>query len=282
MNTNPDIRESIKRANLRGKKKEVGKYILDNHVECAFLTASELAERVGVSEPTVIRLATELGFSGYPDLQSALQSLCQQELTTLDRLEESENVEESADPGFQALSTDLDNLRKTLQGLDDETIHALVDEIIEADQVLVIGMGQAAPLASYFQKMLKTSLDHVVAITSNTAPYFEELVSATEDTLVFSIGFPRYVKRTVQCTKLAQQKGLFTAVLTDSQLSPLADHADLFLTARCRAISYIDSFTAPISLLGAIASTVAQERATDNKRKLEELEALWKQYGIFY
>lgn len=39
------------------------------------MTAAKLGDSVGVSESTVVRFAIELGFSGYPKLQKALQEL---------------------------------------------------------------------------------------------------------------------------------------------------------------------------------------------------------------
>jgi DNA-binding MurR/RpiR family transcriptional regulator len=81
-----DLLELIKSAQLSSKKKQVAKYIVDNYVEAAFLTAAELARRSSVSEPTVIRLAVDLGYTGFPEMRSALQDKVQSKLTTLSRL----------------------------------------------------------------------------------------------------------------------------------------------------------------------------------------------------
>ena len=67
---------------------------------------------------------------------------------------------------------------------------------------------------------------------------------------------------------------------TDSELSPLVAHANHVLLARCRALSYVDSFTAPIALIGAIATALSLR--TEHTERLEELEALWKRYQVFY
>ena len=52
--------------------KLIANYILSHYDKAAFMTAQKLGKTVGVSESTVVRFATELGFDGYPALQRAL------------------------------------------------------------------------------------------------------------------------------------------------------------------------------------------------------------------
>jgi DNA-binding MurR/RpiR family transcriptional regulator len=98
--------------------------------------------------------------------------------------------------------------------------------------------------------------------------------------VVVGISFPRYSRPTASYLEAAQAKGVTTVALTDSELSPLVPHADHVLLARCRALSYVDSFAAPIALIGAIATALSL--GAEHTERLEELEALWKQYQVFY
>jgi len=98
--------------------------------------------------------------------------------------------------------------------------------------------------------------------------------------VVIGIGFPRYARPTIDYLEAARAKGVTTVALTDSELSPLVAHANHVLLARCRALSYVDSFTAPIALIGAIATALSLR--TEHTERLEELEALWKRYQVFY
>jgi len=258
----------------------VAKYILDHHIEAAFLTAAELARRAGVSEPTVIRFATDLGFSGYPALQRALQDLVQQELTTVDRIKIRALRRQNKDPAVQSLWQDLRNLEETIKLIDPKTMAQVVEKLFRADRVIVVGLRMSAALATYMRLALKKSVPTVVAVTRGDGSFFDELVWATSKSVVVGIGFPRYSRATPGYLAAARAKGVTTVAITDSELSPLVPHADHVLLARCRALSYVDSFTAPIALIGAIATALSLR--SEHTERLEELEALWKRYQVFY
>ena len=71
----------------KGQKLRFARYIIENYDKAAFMTASKLGNTVGVSESTVVRFATEVGFEGYPQLQRALQELIRNRLTAVQRME---------------------------------------------------------------------------------------------------------------------------------------------------------------------------------------------------
>ena len=274
------VLKRIRHASFSGKRGQVAKYILDHHIEAAFLTAAELARRAGVSEPTVIRFAIDLGFSGYPALQRALQDLVQQELTTVDRIKIQALHRENKDPAIRSLWLDLRNLEETIKLVDPKAIAQVVEKLIRADRVIVVGLRMSAALATYMRLALKKSVPTVVAVTSGDGSFFDELVYTTPRSVVIGIGFPRYARPTIEYLEAARAKGVTTVALTDSELSPLVAHADHVLLARCRALSYVDSFAAPIALIGAIATALSLR--TEHTERLEELEALWKRYQVFY
>lgn len=269
---------------LSSKKRAIAKYIVDHPVEAAFLTAWELAQRTGVSEPTVVRFAMDLGFEGYPEFQERLHHLVQGRLTTIERLKEyHKHLESSRDPAIQALIMDLRNLEETLHRLDLGTVQEVVEEILAAEKIIIIGLRTSQVLAEFMRMALKKSLDSEISlVTSPASLLHEELVHAPKKTLVIGIAFPRYTRMTVEYVKLAHDEGFQTVVLTDSELSPLVEHADHTLLARYGIISYVDSFTAPLSLISAIATAVSLRREAQNLEKLKRLEQMWKAHRVFY
>ena len=68
-------------------QKQIARFILEHYDKAAFMTASRLGVTVGVSESTVVRFATELGYDGYPHLQRALQEMIRNKLTSVQRIE---------------------------------------------------------------------------------------------------------------------------------------------------------------------------------------------------
>ncbi len=277
--TRTDLLSSIRRTHFPGKRAQVAKYILDNYMESAFLTAAQVAHRAEVSEPTVIRFATDLGYSGFTALQRALQDLIQQRLTTVQRLRLTPPSQQQEDPVLQSLWRDLRNLEETIEALDLPTVRRIVDLLAVADRVIVVGLRMSAALAEYTRFALKKSIPTVVAVTSGDGTFFEELMHTTSRSVVVGLGFPRYTRATAEYLEAARQHKVTVVAITDSQLSPLAPMADEVLLARSRALSYVDSFTAPIAVIGALATTLSL--VTGDPDKLGALEALWRRYRVF-
>jgi DNA-binding MurR/RpiR family transcriptional regulator len=277
-----DVLELIKSTPLSEKKRRIAKYILDNYTEASFLTAAELARRSSVSEPTVIRLAVDLGYAGFPEMRSALQEKVQGNLTTLSRLKGSHHFKASKNPAIQSLVTDMSNLENTLHNINTRTLNRVVNRIVQADKVVILGYKMSNCLAQFFQMALKKSIDNTVAVTTSPGQFQEELVFTTERSVVIAISFPRYTTTVVQDFRMAKQKGVTTIVITDSELSPLIDHATDYLLARCDSVSYIDSFAAAMSLLCAIATAVSIKSETEILPRLEKLEAMWEENEVFF
>lgn len=277
-----DVLALIKAASLSDKKRTVAKYIVDNDIEVAFLTAAELARRASVSEPTVIRLAIDLGYAGFPEMRSALQDKVQGKLNTLSRLKGSHRFKASKNPAVQSLVTDMRNLESTLNNLNVRTLNRVVNRIAQADKVIILGYKMSSCLAQFFQMALKKSIDNTVAITTSTGLFHEELVFTTEKSVVIALSFPRYTTAIVRDFRMARQKGVTTIAITDSDLSPLVDHASAHLLARCDSVSYVDSFAAAMSLLCAIATAVSIKAETETLPRLEELEKLWEENAVFF
>ena len=281
MRAKGDVFEQIRTQPLTGKKRQVAKYILDNYVEASFLTAAQLAERVQVSEPTVIRLACDLGFRGFPELKDALQAEVQAQLTTVQRLRRARRKSSKA-PAIRSLIAEGENLDLLLHSLDVRTLKRVAKRMIDAKKVIVIGYKMSSVLASYLSMALKKSIDNTVAITEATGRFQEELVFAGPESVVVAVSFPRYTAAVVRDFRQARKMGIQTVAITDSDLSPLVEHADHFLLVPCRAVSYVDAFGAAIGLLGAIATQVSVMTEDQLVERLAEVERLWEENELFH
>ena len=275
------IFDRIRAKPLTGKKLQVAKYILDNYVEASFLTAAQLAERVQVSEPTVIRLASDLGYAGYPGLKDALQVKVQAQLTTVQRLRGSRRRNSARRPAIRSLITEAGSLDSLVHSVDVRALRQVVRRLVVADKVIVIGYKMSSVLAEYFRMSLKKSIDNTVAITEATGLFQEELAFAGSSSIVVGIAFPRYTRAIIRDFQQAREQRICTVAITDSELSPLVEHADHCLLAPCSAVSYIDAFAAPIGLLCAIATEVSIETQDELAERLAKIEELWKANEVF-
>ena len=246
----------LKFSRLSKGQKLIAEYILKHYDKAAFMTASKLGISVGVSESTVVRFAIELGYSGYPKLQRALQELIKNKLTTVQRLELSNNFvsEENALKGV--LKSDIENIRITLEKISNETFENVVNSIFNAKKIYIIGLRSSTALAEFFGFYLNLILDNVNVVGYGISDIFEQIINISEDDLVIGIGFPRYAIRTIDALSYAQDKGTKVVAITDSLLSPLATKADYTLIAQSNMASFVDSLVAPLSVINALIVAV--------------------------
>jgi DNA-binding MurR/RpiR family transcriptional regulator len=124
------------------------------------MTASKLGATVGVSESTVVRFATEIGFDGYPALQRELKEMIRNRLTSIQRIEVTNEQIGNDDVLDKVLNMDIDKIRRTLEETSREDFNRAVDAIVAAENIYVIGAKSAATLARfityYFNLMLST------------------------------------------------------------------------------------------------------------------------------
>jgi DNA-binding MurR/RpiR family transcriptional regulator len=263
-------------------QKAVADFILREYEKAAFMTASKLGQGVGVSESTVVRFAVALGYDGYPEMRQILQDMVRSRLTTVYRLLGSVEGREAKDSVLaRVMQGDIDNIRQTLHETSPESFEQAVQLILGARRVYVTGLRSAASLATFMSFCLNWVLGNAHALISGVEDWLEQMIDLRQEDLVIAISFPRYTRKTVEIVQHAREQGAKVLAITDSVISPLARHATVVLPAKSQIQSYIDSFTAPLSLINSILTAVAQRQRDRTLASLNRLEAEWKKYRVF-
>ena len=262
-------------------QKLIAEYILKHYDKAAFMTAAKLGTSVGVSESTVVRFANELGFSGYPKLQKALQELIKTRLTTVQRIELSNDYisEESALKGV--LKSDMENIRATLEKINHKNFEEVVNSIFSARKIYIIGLRSSTALAEFLGFYLNLILDNVKVVAYGISDIFEQMINISDEDLVIGIGFPRYAARTIEALSFAQSRGTKVVAITDSLLSPLASKADYTLIAQSNMASFVDSLVAPLSVINALIIAVGLREKQKISSTFNELENIWEEYQVY-
>lgn len=262
-------------------QKLIADFILKNYDKAAFMTAAKLGDSVGVSESTVVRFAIELGFSGYPKLQKALQELIKNKLTSVQRLELSNDYASEENVLRGVLKSDIENLRSTLEKISQENFNAVIDEIFKAKTVYIVGLRSSSAIAEFLGFYLRLIIKDVRVVAHNISNIFEQMINCDEDDLVIGIGFPRYALRTINGLEFAKQRNAKVVAITDSNVSPLATVADYTLIAQSNMASFVDSLVAPLSVINALIVAVGVREKDKITSTFYELEELWKNYDIY-
>ena len=280
-----DMQDMIDRLNQSGKRlskghRKIAQYIVEHYDKAVFMTASKLGESVGVSESTVVRFASAMGYDGYPQLQRSLQELVSHRLTANQRFEMSTEIDPREALGV-VLKSDMQNLRATMEQMDASIFEDVVKRLLSAKSIYVMGLRSAAPLAQFMGYYLNYIFDNVHLVSSGATDVFEEISKLKENDVLVGISFPRYSTRTLEAMRFAKRCGAQVVAITDGPMSPLADMADATLTARTDMASFVDSLAAPLSLINALLVALGLHRKEALKEHFRQLESIWETYEVY-
>lgn len=260
----------------------IAKYIEEHYDKVAFMTASRLGVTVGVSESTVVRFAMELGYSGYPALQQAMQEMIRNRLTSVQRLEmTSANI--PLDRLLDAsLEQDIDIIRRTKEQISHEAFYSAADTLVGARKIYVIGAGSSHALSTFLTHYLSLIFESVQLVDATSeAQILQQLVHIGNADAIIGISFPRYSRKAAKALKYASDRGAAVIALTDSPLSPLAEYAHQVLLAKSDMVSFVDSLVGPLALINALVVTIAIKKKSEVAETLRSLENIWDEYGTY-
>lgn len=263
-------------------QKQIARFILENYDKAAFMTASKLGKTVNVSESTVVRFAAELGYEGYPAMQRALQTMIRSKLTTVQRIEVSNDRMGDHDVLSAVVQSDIEKLRMTMEEINREDFTAAVDAIVSARRIYILGVRSANALSSFLAFYFNLIFEDVRHVqTTLASEMFEQMLRVREGDVVIGISFPRYSTRTVRAMEYARNQGATVVAITDSELSPLTDTASFNLLAKSDMASFVDSLVAPLSIINALIVAVGRKKNQEVSDIFNKLERIWDEYEVY-
>ena len=263
-------------------QRRIADYIKEHYDIAAYMTAAKLGETVDVSESTVVRFVMELGFEGYPEFKRALAGLVRSKLTAVQRIKVTNSLIGDGDVLEKVLCSDIEKIRRTLEGIDKKAFADAVRSIVDAKTVYIMGMRGTSYIAALLNYSFRMISDNVRLIqTTSGSETFEQMMSLGKDDVLIAISFPRYSKSIIKGVEFAKSCGANVIALTDSTSAPIASRADQVLVAESDMASYADSLVAPMSVINALIVAVAKECGDRFTERLHRLESVWDEYNVY-
>lgn len=270
------------RPTLSKSQKRIADFITKHYDQAAFMTAAKLGENVGVSESTVVRFASELGYDGYPEFQHVLREIIKNKLTAVQRMEITSSKYAEKDILKTVLSSDIDKLRQTLEQVSAEDFTSCIDTIMNSKKVYVLGARTCFSIANFLGFYLNLiSLDVRLITTNSASETFEQIFAIDEDDVVIAISYPRYSRRTLNAVKYAHNKNSKVIAITDSEISPIVKYANHSLIARSDMSNFVDSLVAPLSIINALVVALVMRNRDKVAQNFHALEEIWDEYRVY-
>lgn len=267
---------------LSKSHKMVADFILENYESAIYMTAGKIGQTLNISESTVVRFASEVGFDGYPKFQKELLATARLKMNSVDRIKATTKKVEYSSMLSDVLESDISHIRTTFNEIDHDVFEQVVDELINANKIYILGVRSCFALANFIGFYFSLIFDNVKVIEkASSTEILEQIIHAKTDDVILGISFPRYSRRTINAMKYAKENGIKVIALTDCLSSPLGENADLTLVAKSDMAGIADSLVAPLSVINALIACISRKKAKETEKTLGNLEKIWEKHRVY-
>ncbi|WP_043662329.1 MurR/RpiR family transcriptional regulator [Streptomyces xylophagus] len=273
------LRELFDGPRLSPGQRRIAQYLIEHITEAAFLSITDLAERVGVSQPSVTRFAAAVGFSGYPALRERLQAIALSTLAGGPTPEENRSNELQA--AVDAEIENLENLRRDFA--DPDRLIDVGRELSASTPLTVLGLRISVSLAEYFAYAARRIHPDVRLVTRGGSVAYDAILQSREagGTWLLAFDMPRHAHETLTTLRVARSAGLKVALVTDLALGALADEADVTFATGTGSRLVFDSYAAPGVMASALLQAMTDADPERTQARLEDYEQIAEQHQFF-
>ena len=262
--------------------KMIARFIKEDYDQAVFMTAAKIGEKLSVSESTVVRFASGLGYDGYPEFQKKLAEWVKNKLNVVQKVSSKYGKSTQSELLHSVLTADMEKISDTLHTMDPMAFEAAVNVILEAKTVYIVGIRSCEPLADFLSFYLNMIRGNVVLLrTTSVSEMFEQMIRIDEKDVVIGISFPRYSMRTLKAMEFAADRNAKVISITDNVHSPMCLYSSCNLFARSDMVSIVDSLVAPLSVINALVVALCLRVPDEVKKNLEMLETTWNNYQVY-
>jgi DNA-binding MurR/RpiR family transcriptional regulator len=262
--------------------KVIARFIKEEYDQAVFMTAAKIGEKLSISESTVVRFASGLGYDGYPEFQKKLAEWVKNKLNVVQKVNSKYGKSSQTELLHSVLTSDMEKISDTLQSLDPIAFEAAVNVILEAKTIYIVGIRSCEPLAEFLTFYLNMIRGNVVLLkTTSVSEMFEQMIRIDEKDAVIGISFPRYSMRTLKAMEFATDRNAKVISITDNVHSPMCLYSSCNLFARSDMVSIVDSLVAPLSVINALVVALCLRVPDEVKKNLETLETTWNNYQVY-
>ncbi|UCG65027.1 MAG: MurR/RpiR family transcriptional regulator [Deltaproteobacteria bacterium] len=267
---------------LTPSQRKVAQYVYHNINEVFLLNSFQIAKTANVSEATVTRFLTNLGFSGFSEFKREIARQVLESFSTTQRLAESaEDLKARGNVFSEILQGDIENIQTLTATISDRLFEQAVNELCSARSIYVLGLRSSYALAFYLTFDLRFFLDRVILIKPGIGDMPEQVLGVAKDDVLVVISFRRYTRESFDIAEKIKKRAGSVIALTNSELSPVAKLADVTLVASTNIPTYIESYTAPMSLINALITAIALRKKDQAISALNRLETTLEEFQTY-
>lgn len=267
---------------LTPKARALGNYIMQNPSKAVFMTTRELAEACKISEATVVRFVSTLGYKGYSEFQDALKDFVNTGLSLPDRAAIKGIKEEGTDRLHREILEELNNLKYLYENIDIDVMNRFVDHLDKSRTVYVIGSRLSYTFAYYLGWSLTKIRKGVHILKGSDSTTFDMLTNAHEKSLVVLAACTRYPNELIKLSKMIRRSSHTLLTITDSSICPVIQFADISLVVPARSIPFIGNVSGILVAIQYIVQQLASRKGDELADYQKQLEQVFLENDILF
>lgn len=271
------VRETIRReaAKLTASERKIANAVLADYPFGALLTIQELAERTGVSAPSVTRFVSKIGFGGYQEFQRQLIGELREgsrsplDLKATEKLGDGDFV---ADYALRAAGI-LGQMAASVSQAQFDAIAALLSDPARA--IFLLGGRISDSIARLFSQHLRQIRPRIHHLPANQEDWPDQVLSMRKQDVVVLFDFRRYQPDLARLAERIQGTRHPTVVLiTDKWMSPIARHSDHVVALPIENDTAWDTAICAVTFIEALIVKVSQADWPATRGRIETWDTL--------
>jgi len=284
-----EIRNQLKNVKLTKKEKQIAEFVLDNFADACFITSTDMAKRLGVSDSSVIRFTRTLGYTGFMDFQKSIRKRYAERMNNVsesitvpsERLKLSIDKLEQSDVIEVYFSNMIKNLKTVVNNNDIRCFERACDIIISSRNKYILSSRANTGVGDMLLLLLKHMLDGVHETSYSALNPIDHLIDITRDDCLIAISFPRYSQMDLLSAQMAYDAGAKVILLTDKASSPLAKYASQLIVISVESNTFFNSYVSVLFTVEVLCSFISKRLGCTNEEKLTKIDKYLSKVGLF-
>lgn len=284
-----ELRAQLMGVKLTKKEKLIAEFILDNFAESCFITSTEIAKRLHVSDSSVIRFTRTLGYSGFMDFQKSIRKTYTERINSVsdnitipsERLKLSIGKLGQSDIVESYFSNVLQNLKYSINHNDTLSFERAAGLIAGSKRKFIITSRANTCIGDMMLLLLKHLLPDVYETSHPALNVIDHLCDITENDCIIAVSFPRYSEMDLLAAQMAYDAGAKIILITDKASSPLGQYATQLLTVSVDSNTFFNSYVGVLFTMELLCSFVSRKMGYSTEAKLQLIDKYISKVGLF-
>lgn len=284
-----ELRAQLMGVKLTKKEKLIAEYVLDHFTEACFITSTEIAKRLHVSDSSVIRFTRTLGYSGFMDFQKAIRKTYTERINSVsekitvpsERLKLSISKLDQSDIVESYFSNVIQNLKSCINNNDTIDFERAAGLIVGSKRKFIVTSRMNSGVGDLLLLLLKHLLPDVYETSHPALNVIDHLCDITENDCVIIVSFPRYSEMDMLAAQMAYDAGAKVVLITDKASAPLAQYATQLLTVSVDSNTFFNSYVGVLFTMELLCSFISKKMGYSTEAKLELIDKYLSKLGLF-